>query len=127
MSTRNVSLLFYVSAVYDGLLGLVFLIWPRGLFATFQVPFPNHFGYVQFPAMLLLIFGAMFLNIARDPSKNRGLILYGIFLKVAYCSTTFWYWFTTGIPFIWKPFAIFDALFGVLFFAAYRKLSGLTK
>ena len=123
MNKKNISLLFYVSAAYDGLLGLAFLVAPKWLFTTFSVGFPNHFGYVQFPAMLLVIFGLMFLEIARDPSQNRGLIRYGILLKVAYCSTAFWYWFTTDIPYIWKPFAVIAVIFGILFFGAYKKLA----
>src|SRR6266566_6199096 len=65
--------LFYISALYDGLLGLAFLCcWSR-LFDYFHVTPPNHPGYVQFPALLLIIFGLLFLKIARDPEANRDL------------------------------------------------------
>lgn len=119
---KSVSLFFYVSAAYDGLLGLAFLLFPKGLFEFFKVTPPNHFGYVQFPAALLVIFGLMFLAIAKNPSSNRNLIPYGILLKVAYCSIAFWYWFTANLPTLWKPFAVCDLIFGVLFFVAYKNL-----
>ena len=45
--------LFWLAALYDGLLGLAFLAAPGRLFDLCQVTPPNHLGYVQFPAALL--------------------------------------------------------------------------
>lgn len=115
MNLAAIRLLFVVAALYDGILGLLFAVAPSWAFTQFEVTPPNHFGYVQFPAALLLIFGFLFLNIARDPQKNASLIIYGILLKVAYCSVTFGYWFTQDIPFIWKPFAVIDLIMLALF------------
>ncbi len=115
MNVAAIRLLFVVAALYDGILGLLFVVAPSWAFTQFTVTPPNHFGYVQFPAALLLIFGFLFLNIARDPQKNASLIIYGILLKVAYCSVTFGYWFTQDIPFIWKPFAVIDLIMLALF------------
>ena len=102
--------------------GSLFLADPGLPYRLFDVTPPNHMGYVQFPAALLLIFGWMFASIARNPLQNRGLILYGIALKVAYCAVCFGYWFRTDIPIIWKPFAIIDVVMGVLFVWAYINL-----
>jgi hypothetical protein len=120
MKTRKmVSILFALAALYDGLLGLTFLLAPSMLFQKFQVTPPNHFGYVQFPALLLLIFAWMFASIAYAPDKNRNLIPYGIALKTAYCGLVFYYWFTIEIPYIWKPFAIVDICCIFLFVIAF--------
>ena len=113
-----ITILFVVGAIYDGILGLAFLFVPSVPFEKFGVTPPNHMGYVQFPAALLIVFALMFLNIARDPVANRNLIPYGILLKVAYCGVVISYWFTSGIPGMWKPFAICDGVFLVLFAAA---------
>lgn len=121
MNLAAIRLLFVVAALYDSILGLLFIVAPGWTFTQFNVTPPNHFGYMQFPAALLLIFGFLFLNIARDPPKNASLIIYGILLKVAYCSVTFGYWFTQDIPFIWKPFAVIDLIMLVLF--VYSKMS----
>jgi hypothetical protein len=110
--------LFYVSAVYDGVLGLAFVFFWPWVFQFFDVTPPNHGGYVQFPALLLVIFGVMFLRIARDPDANRDLIAYGIGLKAAYCGLVFWYQFTAGVPAMWIPFAWLDLLFLGLFVIA---------
>lgn len=117
------SVLFYIAAAYDGILGTVFLVSPISVFEHFEITPPNHPGYVQFPAMLLIVFAILFINIARKPLENRNLIFYGILLKVSYCTVVFAYWFTDGIPIIWKPFAVFDLIFIVLFILAQRSLS----
>jgi len=123
MNTRlRASVLFYVAALYDGVLGLAFLLAPGRVFAHFGILPPNHVGYVHFPAALLLVFTVMLLAIARNPHENRGLIPYCILLKVAYCGVVFGHWFTAGIPAMWKPFAIADVLFAALFVWAYRAL-----
>jgi hypothetical protein len=119
---RWIPLLFAVAALYDGVLGLAFLFAPGWPFATFGVTPPNHMGYVQFPAALLLIFGLMFLAIARDPLANRNLIPYGILLKLAYSGVVLAYWLGRGIPGMWKPFAVVDLAMAALFLWAWSVL-----
>ncbi|MHC4141295.1 MAG: hypothetical protein ACYSUF_05205 [Planctomycetota bacterium] len=115
-------ILFGLAALYDAVLGIAFLAAPKWIYATGGVPEPNHWGYIQFPAALLLIFAVMFVAIARDPEGNRGLILYGIGLKVAYCAVAFGHWFGSGIPGMWKPFALVDVVMLALFVWAYAAL-----
>jgi hypothetical protein len=122
-SARTVSWLFIVAALYDGILGLVFLLAGGDVFAWYNVTPPNHFGYVQFPGALLIVFGLMFLAVARNPAANRNLVPYGIMLKISYCGVVFYYWLRSGIPNMWKPFAICDLVFLILFVWAYSALS----
>jgi hypothetical protein len=117
-----ISLLFAVAALYDGALGLIALFAGVQLFQWFGVTPPNHWGYVQFPGALLVVFAIMFVAIARNPARNRGLIPYGMLLKASYCGVVFFHWFTAGLPNMWKPFAIFDAIFFVLFAWAFVQL-----
>ncbi|MCK5760768.1 MAG: hypothetical protein KAH33_05710 [Candidatus Delongbacteria bacterium] len=119
---RLVSILFFVGGLYDGLLGLYFLIFPMSIFDYFEVTQPNHVGYIHFPALLLITFGIMFFQIASDPKKNENLIPYGILLKVSFCSVVFYHWLDKGIPCFWKPFAFFDLAFLVLFIWAFSAL-----
>lgn len=118
-----ISPVFWLAAAYDALLGVVFLVAPGWVFSTFEVTPPNHMGYVQFPAAMLIIFGLMFAAIARDPVGNRSLMVYGILLKIAYCSVTSFHWFTEGIPVIWKPFVVIDVIMGLLFVVSYSATS----
>jgi hypothetical protein len=126
MGKTAVTVLFALGALYDGVLGLAFLFAPSALFARFGVTPPNHYGYVQFPAALLIVFATMFLAVARRPVRNRNLIPYGMLLKVSYCAVVFGYWFSRGIPGMWKPFAIMDAAFLALFAWAYVSMGRQT-
>ena len=124
MKTKmQISILFIIAAIYDGVLGILFLFAANAIFQLYQVTPPNHLGYVQFPGALLIIFALMFMAVAINPIKNKNLIPYGILLKVSYCTIVFYYWFTTGIPSMWKPFAILDLIFMILFVWAYLALT----
>jgi hypothetical protein len=123
MNLSTIRGLFAIAALYDGVLGLLFLVAPNWIFTQTDITPPNHPGYVQFSAALLIIFGLMFLNIARDPGKHAPLILYGMLLKVAYCGVAFTYWISADIPWIWKPFAIIDLVMLALFAWAWNSLN----
>lgn len=112
--------LFIIAGLYDGILGIAFLFFARSIFQGFGIEPPNHLAYVKFPALLLLIFAAMFFRIACDSAKNRELILYGVGLKAAYTGTVFWYQVTQGVPFMWIPWAWADLVFLVLFLVAWK-------
>lgn len=115
---------FLISAIYDFVLGFSFLFFGRALFRGFHVDAPNHWGYIEFPALLLMIFGLMFWEIAKDPKKNRNLMPYGILLKLSYSGVVFYHWlFHASIPRIWKPFAFIDLVFAALFIWAYVKIA----
>jgi hypothetical protein len=83
--------LFVAAGLYDGILGLAFVFFPAAIFAHYGVTPPNHYAYVQFPALLLIVFAAMFFRIATDPVRHRELILYGCGLKAAYCGLASWH------------------------------------
>ena len=121
------SWLFYIAALYDGVLGIAFLFGAKSVFEWFNVTPPNHFGYAQFPGALLIVFALMFLAIARKPAENRNLIPYGILLKVSYCGVVFYHWISAGIPSMWKPFAIVDLVFLLFFALAYRGLGASSR
>ena len=112
---RQIQTFFGVSAVYDFLLGLAFLIAPAYFFNLLNVTPPNHWGYVSFAAAMLVIFGIMFFQIAKNPKGNQNLIPYGILLKIAYCAVVFGYNFFGSIPQIWVIFGYCDAIFLLLF------------
>jgi len=124
-SLSSIRTLFGIAAVYDGLLGLAFLAAGPGIYAHFQITPPNHWGYVHFAAGILVIFGWMFLEIARKPVESRNLVPYGILLKICYVATVAWYWVHGDVPAMWKWFAATDALFAILFVWSLRALKPL--
>ncbi|MGD1031558.1 MAG: hypothetical protein ABSA05_10490 [Opitutaceae bacterium] len=121
-SLSSVRTLFGIAAAYDGLLGLAFLAAGPGIYSHFQITPPNHWGYVHFSAGILVIFGWMFLEIARKPVESRNLVPYGILLKICYVATVAWYWVNGDVPAMWKWFAAADAIFAVLFVWSLRAL-----
>jgi hypothetical protein len=118
MKANWIKPLFIIAGLYDAILAIAFLCFAGAIFQWYGVQPPNHLAYVKFPALLLLIFAAMFFRIASDPVKNRGLIAYGIALKMAYCGTVFWYLLTEGVTSMWIPWAWADLVFLVLFLIA---------
>lgn len=122
MNDKWIRPFFVVAGLYDGLLGLAFLIAPGAIFSTYGVEPPNHMAYVQFPAILLILFAIMFFRIAMNPAGSREFILYGCGLKIAYVSLTFWYDLTTGVPAMWIPWAWADLVFLVLFVLSWLRL-----
>ena len=119
-----VGALFVIAAIFDGVLGLFFLVAPDLPFEWFNVTPPNHVGYVQFPAALLIVFALMFAAVAYNPTGNRNLIPYGILLKLAYCSVAVGHWVVSaqGIPNFWKPFVVVDLVFLLLFVLAWTAI-----
>ena len=114
-SMPGVKALFYVAALFDGVLGLAFLFAAPAVFELVGLPPLEHYGYIHFAAALLIVFALMFLSVARDPHAHRDLIVYGMLLKLSYCSIVFYHWSAGGISGIWKPFAFADLAFLGLF------------
>ena len=115
-----IRILLILCGLFDGVVGAIFAIAPAAMFRIFGVAPPNHYGYVQFPALLLLIFAWIFFRSAADPVKRREQILYGVALKAAYSGLVFWYQFHGGVPSLWIPWAWADAAFLVLLLVAWK-------
>jgi hypothetical protein len=123
MSTKWIKVLFIVAGIYDLLLGFASVVAAPQIFRAAGVAPPNHWGYVYFPALLVLMFGIMFLRIAAEPVRRMELIHYGMGLKAAYCGVVFWFQIIGSVPALWIPFAWADLVFFVLFFWAWRSLA----
>lgn len=117
----HIRLLFFLAFLYDAVLGVAFLTSWAPIFDWLKIAHPNHPGYVQFPAALLIIFALIYLQVAWDPKRHRGLIVYGMLLKVAYCGVVFGH-FGSGLDAAWTIFAIIDLVFLVLFIMAWWRL-----
>ena len=52
---------------------------------------------------------------------RRELMLYGMALKVSYCSVAFWHQFHGGIPIMFVPWAWADLVFLMLFIVAWKQ------
>jgi hypothetical protein len=123
MALTLIRVLFAIAGLYDLLIGLAFLGFGPQIFDAAGVPQPNHWAYIQFGSLLLVIFGIMFFAVAYAPQANRNLIPYGMLLKLSYSGLVVYYAFTQDVPLLFKPFAVIDATMFVLFALAYSRLS----
>lgn len=126
MSIPVIRILFAIAGAYDFIIGSAFLFSGVRLFDATGVPQPDHWAYIQFGSLMLMIFGTMFVTIALNPQTNRNLIPYGMLLKLAYVGLCSYYWFTTDCPTLFKPFAVIDLIMLVLFYLAFVKLPTLS-
>ncbi len=67
-SRTAITALFLLAAAYDGVLGLAFLVAHDAVFQWSNVTPPNHPGYIQFPATLLIVFAILFAAVAPGPA-----------------------------------------------------------
>ena len=118
MSLKTVKAVFMASAVYDILLGLVFGLFYKAVYNTFQTTLPNHAGYIQLIAMYILIFGIGFWFVAKNPAAHLGIIRLGIMMKLAFIVVVFGHLFFGSVPNFYVPFAAIDTAFLVLFIMA---------
>ena len=119
---KAIKTLFFVCGLYDTILGAAFLLFAKPLFQCLNLIPPNQWSYLSFGAAVLIIFGIMFFQIAKNPAANRNLIVYGMLLKIAYCGTVIGVALLATLPTIWAVFGVLDFLFLVGFVVAYRKL-----
>lgn len=106
--------LFLLVAVYDIILGIIFMFFTKSTFELLGIPekLPEFDGYLTLIGVYVLILGiAYYLIYKGDLQKNRDLILIGILYKLGYCTVTFYYFIIGDIPHV-----LFLALFGVIDF-----------
>lgn len=116
-----IRVVFGLAALYDGLLGLAFLVAHGALYDWLGVQPPNHAAYAQFPAALLIVFAVMFARVAQNPVVRRELMLYGVLLKLSYAGIVLGHWALGTIPDVWIPLALLDLVWAGLFVAAYAR------
>lgn len=126
MSIKWIKALFFIAGICDLLIGALFFLATPQIFKLASVPLPYHIGFMQFPALLIVIIGALFLHIAANPVARRDLIPYLTCVKIAFSGLVFWYQLTIGIPTLWLPLAWCDVGYIILFVAAWRALAPRT-
>jgi hypothetical protein len=109
--------LFWIAAIYDIVLGVVFLFFyaPVFRFLDIEDALPVYTSYLSLIAVFLFVIGVAYLLIAvGNLEQNRDLITVGILYKLAYFSVALWY-LISGV----YPHIIFFVVFGVadIFFA----------
>ena len=124
-------LLFWVAAVYDLTLGIVFLFFAESAFELLDAEsqLPDQGAYVSLIAAFLFVIGVAYVLIARgDLLRNRDLIAIGALYKLAYTSVAVYYLAIGEYPdltFI-AVFGLADLVFFVLMAECWLYLGRLT-
>jgi hypothetical protein len=111
-----------VLALYDIVLGVLYLIAFPAMFAAFKVTLPNHPAYLQFGAAYVIIIGIGFWLAARAPERNRDILKLGVLTKIAYAGIVLGYWIRGMMPGMWIPFAWIDLAMAIGLVAALRAI-----
>ena len=110
--------LFWISAVYDLALGIVFLFFFRTVFDWLGIAdtLPTQTSFISLIAVFLFVIGVAYVLIALgDLHQNKDLITVGILYKLAYFSVALWYLIDGLYPhiiFFWV-FGVADFLFAL--------------
>lgn len=110
--------LYGIAALYDTLLGVVFLFFAKWAFDSLGIldAYPVE-GYIQLIGAFVLVLGIGYFLLWRgDLWRNRDLVFVGALYKLAYTGVGFYITLTAEVPhwlFVWG-FGVADATFFVL-------------
>lgn len=114
-------ILYGLGGLYTLAAGAAFALMPLWIYQQQAITPPNHPAYVQFPAVLLLIFGLMCLRSAWDPFRFREQILYVVAAKAGFVLVVGLHVLTGGLPMMWIVLAGIEFAFGVLLFIGWQE------
>lgn len=91
-------LFFSVIGVYDLLLGGVFSLFYRNIYAYLNIALPNHPGYIFVPALFIISGGVGEFLIARNLLRNVDLAIVRLLMKLSFALAVFYSYFKYGVP-----------------------------
>ena len=116
---------FLVAALYDLLLGVVFLVFGEQILDAIGMVLPPHIAYIQLAAVFILVQGLSYGFVYRDPPGNLGLVRVGVIYKVAYAGLALWYLIIGQLPSgFFLPWALIDVAFLIGFVLFLRAVAG---
>ena len=121
MKKRWISLLFCFVGCVELAVGLSFIFRQDLVFRLSGIA-PVGPEYVQLPAYLIMIFGLIMFQIARDPVKNRDLIIYPALFKTAFIGVVLYNNYYGQMSPLWIVFVGFDLVYLIGFIIAWFSL-----
>lgn len=89
---------FVFMGIYDVVLGLVFALFYRNIYQALNIEWPNHPGYIFVPALFLACGGIGEFLIARNPIRNKDLVVVRTLMKASFAGAVFYCSFLYGVP-----------------------------
>jgi hypothetical protein len=107
---------FLVAALYDIVLGVVFVVAGEQILVAIGMELPPHVAYIQLAAIFIFVQGLSYWLAYRDPFGNLGIVRVGVAYKAAYAGLAAWYLVIGRLPSVFFiPWAIVDLAFLVGF------------
>jgi hypothetical protein len=119
MKHRWIHLLFAFVGCVEFAVGLSFILLPGLLFQLAGIA-PVNPEYIQLPAYLIMVFGLIMFQIARDPVRNRDLIIYPSLFKAAFIGVVIYNF--GHLSLLWAAFVGFDLVYLAGFIIAWFSL-----
>ncbi len=115
---------FLVAALYDLVLGAVFVVVGEPILTAIGMALPPHIAYVQLVAVFIFVQGLSYWLAYRDPFANLGLVRVGVAYKAAYSGLALYYLVIGQLPSVFFiPWAVVDLLFLIGFVMFLRAAS----
>jgi hypothetical protein len=115
--------LFLIAALYDIILGILFLLFYKVAYSFFGITLPTYPMYLQMSAAFVFAMGIGYYFVYKNLYRNVDLVKLGISYKVVYAGLVGYFYFANlaNIVFLW--FGMIDVLFIVFFvwFLSYAK------
>jgi hypothetical protein len=84
-------LFFLIAALFDGILGLLFLFFWGPIFDALGVTRPESSSYVTLAAAFIAVQGLGYFLVWRDMVRNVGIVVIGVAYKLAYVVLSAYY------------------------------------
>lgn len=120
MSARFYRWFFYVIALEDLILGVVFFIWWKPLLDFFGMVQPSAIVYAHLPAGYVFAQGIGYWLVARDLVGNRSIVKLGLGMKLVYIFIAAYCIYLRLFPWFFISLAVFD-VFIVYFLIRYLR------
>jgi uncharacterized membrane protein len=108
---------FFVAALYNLVLGLIFLIFFSQLMDLFGMPQPPRelVGFHQMGIILAMVFGVGYFMVGRDLRAHDGIVILGAIAKIAVFLLFFYHAVFSGLHFLIFLVGVGDLVFALLF------------
>lgn len=114
---------FLITALYDFVLGIAFLLFYKQVLGFFSISIPNFPEYLQMSAAFVAVLGVGYFLIYLNLEKNKDLYRIGMLYKLIYIVLVSYYYFivhTANV--VYLNFAMIDTIFLIIFIVLYKKV-----
>ncbi len=117
-------ILFLIAALYDFILGFVFLVFWQPIFDDIlKLQHPNYLAFYQAAAAFVFNMGIGFYFVYRNMYRNVDIVKLGIVFKIFYSAIAFYWVIAEGMPGIFAAFGFADLAFIAFFIIFLRAVN----